>query len=155
MLRPDRMIRRAEVRRVITEGEVIEEYPKDARGHSCLLLGFGDRERPIYVVCAPREDYLAIITAYLPDAHEGYTLEKLADRVAGVLGLEPKDLGSVGKYAKNVRARSVFCYWAVRELGWSATEVARRIGITQPAVSISVKRGEPIAKEMELKITEL
>ena len=70
MLRPDRMIRRAEVRHVITEGEVIEEYPKDARGHSCLLLGFGDRERPIHVVCAPREDYLAIITAYLPDAHE-------------------------------------------------------------------------------------
>jgi hypothetical protein len=70
MLRPDRMIRRAEVRRVITEGEVIEEYPNDARGHSCLLLGFGDRERPIHVVCAPREGYLAIITAYLPDAHE-------------------------------------------------------------------------------------
>jgi len=56
MLRPDRMIRRAEVRRVITEGEVIEEYPKDVRGHSCLLLGFGDQERPIHVVCAPRED---------------------------------------------------------------------------------------------------
>ncbi len=70
MLRPDRMIRRAEVRRVITEGEVIEEYPNDARGHSCLLLGFGDRERPIHAVCAPREDYLAIITAYLPDPHE-------------------------------------------------------------------------------------
>jgi hypothetical protein len=69
MLRPDRMIRRAEVRRVITEGEVIEEYPKDVRGHSCLLLGFGDQERPIHVVCAPREDYLAIITAYLPDVH--------------------------------------------------------------------------------------
>ncbi len=86
---------------------------------------------------------------------EGYTLEKLADQVAGVLGLEPEDLGSVGKYAKNVRARSVFCYWAVRELGWSATEVARRIGITQPAVSISVKRGEQITKKMELKISEL
>ena len=70
MLRPDRMIRRAGVRRVITEGQVIEDYPKDARGHSCLLLGFGDRERPVHVVCAPREDYLAIITAYLTDAHE-------------------------------------------------------------------------------------
>ena len=70
ILRPDRMIRRAEVRRVITDGEVIEEYPKDVRGHSCLILGFGDQERPIHVVCAPREDYLAIITAYLPDVHE-------------------------------------------------------------------------------------
>ena len=69
-LRPDRMIRRAEVRRVITDGEVIEEYPKDVRGHSCLILGFGDQERPIHVVCAPREDYLTIITAYLPDVHE-------------------------------------------------------------------------------------
>ena len=39
-------------------------------GDSCLLLGFGDRERRIHVVCAPREGYLAIITAYLPDAHE-------------------------------------------------------------------------------------
>lgn len=70
MLRPDRMIRRAELRRVITEGEVIEDYPKDARGHTCLLLGFGAGERPIHVVCAPRKDYLAIITAYLPDEHE-------------------------------------------------------------------------------------
>jgi len=49
MLRPDRMIRRAEVRRVITEGEVREEYAKDTRGHSCFLLGFGDRERPIHM----------------------------------------------------------------------------------------------------------
>lgn len=70
MLRPDRMIRRAEVQRVIIEGEVIEEYSKDSRGHSCLLLGFGDQKRPIHVVCAPREDYLAIITAYLPDVRE-------------------------------------------------------------------------------------
>ncbi len=70
MLRPDRMIRRAEVLHVITEGEVIEEYPKDVRGQSCLLLGFGNHERPVHVVCAPREDYLAIITAYLPDMHE-------------------------------------------------------------------------------------
>ena len=70
MLRADRMIRRGEVRRVIIEGEVIEEYPKDVRGHSGLLLGFGDGERPIHVVCAPRGNYLAIITAYLPDVHE-------------------------------------------------------------------------------------
>ncbi len=70
MLRPDRMIRRAEVLRVIAEGEVIEDYPKDARGHCCLLFGFGDRVRPIHVVCAPKEDYLAIITAYLPDEDE-------------------------------------------------------------------------------------
>jgi hypothetical protein len=64
------MIRGAEVRRVIAGGEVIEDYPEDARGPSCLLLGYGDQDRPIHVVCAPRDDYLAIITAYLPDPQE-------------------------------------------------------------------------------------
>lgn len=69
MLRPDRMIRRLEVRRVVEEGVVIEDYPTDARGHSCLLLGFGDHGRPIHVVCSPKEDYLAVMTAYLPDGN--------------------------------------------------------------------------------------
>lgn len=64
------MIRPSEVRMVIEKGEVVEDYPEDARGHSGLLLGFGDEERPIHVVCAPKNDYLAVITAYLPDASE-------------------------------------------------------------------------------------
>jgi len=67
MLRPDRMIRRSEVRDVIEQGEVIEDYPTDARGHSCLMLGLGFAGRPVHVVCAPKDDYLAVITAYLPD----------------------------------------------------------------------------------------
>jgi hypothetical protein len=70
MLRPDRMIRRMEVRDVIARGEVIEDYPEDARGHSCLLLGRGNEGRPIHVACAPKENYLAIITTYLPDRNE-------------------------------------------------------------------------------------
>jgi len=52
---------------VVEKGTVIEEYPDDVRGHSCLLLGYGANQRPIHVVCAPKADYLAIITAYLPD----------------------------------------------------------------------------------------
>ena len=70
MLRPDRMINRLEVRRAVELGEIVEDYPEDSRGHSCLLLGFGDGQRPIHVVCAPKPDYLAIITAYLPEPSE-------------------------------------------------------------------------------------
>ncbi|OHB72831.1 MAG: hypothetical protein A2V70_01395 [Planctomycetes bacterium RBG_13_63_9] len=70
MSRPDRMVTTAEVRLVIEEGEVIEDYPNDPRGHSCLLLGSGEGGRAIHVVCAPKEDYLAVITAYLPDEAE-------------------------------------------------------------------------------------
>ena len=32
-----------------------------------MLLGFGDRDRPVHEVCAPKKEYLAIITAYIPD----------------------------------------------------------------------------------------
>ena len=67
MARPQRRIRRNEVESVVMTGEVIEDYPNDSRGHSCLLLGYGRSGRPIHVVCAPKADYLAIITAYLPD----------------------------------------------------------------------------------------
>ncbi len=67
MSRPDRMITSAEVEAVVTAGEVVEDYLEDVRGHSCLLLGDAGTERPIHVVCAPKDEYLAIITAYLPD----------------------------------------------------------------------------------------
>lgn len=65
MSRLDRMITTDEIETVIWRGEIIEDYPEDVRGHSCLMLG-GD-ERSIHVVCAPKQDYLAIITAYIPD----------------------------------------------------------------------------------------
>jgi hypothetical protein len=70
MSRPERIIRPAEVRRVVDTGEVIEDYPKDARGPSCLLLGHGTDNRPLHVVCAPKAEYLAIITAYLPSSDQ-------------------------------------------------------------------------------------
>ena len=69
-LRPDRMISTTEIRMVLDKGEIIEDYPEDHRGHSCLLLGKGTSERPVHVLCAPKDEYLAIITAYLPDEEE-------------------------------------------------------------------------------------
>jgi hypothetical protein len=70
MSHPDRMISTAEVRHAIETGEVVEDYPDDPRGHSCLILGYGADGRPIHVVCSPRSDYLAIITAYIPSEEE-------------------------------------------------------------------------------------
>jgi hypothetical protein len=70
MSRPERMISPAEVRQVGHTGEVIADYPEDARGHSCLLLGQGTGDRPLHVVCAPKPEYLAIITAYLPHSNQ-------------------------------------------------------------------------------------
>jgi hypothetical protein len=70
MSRPEKTISSSEIRKVVEQGEIIEDYPSDARGHSCLMLGLGEANRPIHVVCAPKDEYLAIITAYLPDTSQ-------------------------------------------------------------------------------------
>ena len=66
MTRPVRMISPYEVERVVREGEAVEDYPNDPRGHSCLLLG-APESRAVHVVCAPKGEYLAVLTAYLPN----------------------------------------------------------------------------------------
>ena len=55
-----------DVRAIIFQGNIIEEYPEDKRGHSCLMCGKTTTGRVVHVVCAPKGDYLAIITAYVP-----------------------------------------------------------------------------------------
>ena len=52
-----------------------------------------------------------------------------------------------GKQKMKVRARSLFCYWAVKELGMSIRELARQLEMSPPAVGYSVKRGEEIARD--------
>ena len=82
---------------------------------------------------------------------QGYDLEKIAMRVSSELGVEPEQVWAAGKHPITVKARSLMCYWAVRKLGFSATELSKKLGISQPSVSISVKRGEQIAKGMQLE----
>lgn len=69
MSRPDRMITSMEVQATVMDGEVIEEYPNDPRGRSCLMMHV-PVDRCVHVVCAPKSEYLAIITAYLPDSQQ-------------------------------------------------------------------------------------
>ncbi len=70
MSRPDRMITTDEVRSVIENGEIIEDYPENSRGHSCLILGKGKNGRPVHIVCSAKDEFLAIITAYIPDPND-------------------------------------------------------------------------------------
>ncbi len=76
---------------------------------------------------------------------QGYDLDKVANRVSSELGITPEQVWLPGKHPITVKARSLFCYWAVRKLGFSATELSKKLGISQPSVSISVRRGEKIA----------
>ncbi|MCS4541257.1 MAG: DUF4258 domain-containing protein [Euryarchaeota archaeon] len=50
----ERMISKDEVYEVIEKGEVIEDYPDDPRGHSCLLGGKTKNERWVHVLLPQR-----------------------------------------------------------------------------------------------------
>jgi REP-associated tyrosine transposase len=84
----------------------------------------------------------------------GYDLDRIASRVAEIYKIEVNNILLKGKQQKRVKPRSLFCYWAVRELGISLTELARRLGISVPGVGYSVERGEIIARENDYQLIE-
>jgi hypothetical protein len=52
---------------VIYNGEILEDYPDDVRGTSCLLLGHS-QNRPIHIVCGYTPiNWIRIITVYIPE----------------------------------------------------------------------------------------
>ena len=57
-----------EIREAFANGTVIEDYPEDKYGPSCLVLGFTLPGRPIHVQCTyPSRPMVRIITVYEPD----------------------------------------------------------------------------------------
>ncbi len=82
----------------------------------------------------------------------GYDVDRIASRVAEICEIEVNDIFLKGKQQKRVKPRSLFCYWAVRELGISLTELAKRLGISVAGVGYSVERGEIIARENDYQL---
>ena len=57
-----------ELREAIAGGEVIEVYPDDKYGPSCLIFGMTRVGRPIHVQCSdPSRPIVKIVTVYEPD----------------------------------------------------------------------------------------
>jgi len=54
-----------EIEKLLIKGDIIEKYPNDPRGSSCLLAGFVF-EKPLHVVCGSRGKRLLIVTVYRP-----------------------------------------------------------------------------------------
>ena len=59
----------AELEQAISNrSEVIEDYPEDKYGPSCLILGFTADGRPLHVQCSyPSRPLVKIVTVYEPD----------------------------------------------------------------------------------------
>jgi hypothetical protein len=53
---------------ISSQSEVIEDYPNDKYGPSCLVFGFTMAGRPLHVQCSyPIRPLVKIITLYEPD----------------------------------------------------------------------------------------
>jgi hypothetical protein len=68
----ERRIEMREIEEVISACEIIEAYPEDPRGPSCLILGFTRGGRALHIVCGDLDDdkRILVITAYEPSLEE-------------------------------------------------------------------------------------
>jgi REP element-mobilizing transposase RayT len=82
----------------------------------------------------------------------GYDLKKIEQIVTGLYQIEAEDLYSRNRQKTLAEARSLLCYWAVRELGISGTDLAKRLGMTQPGIVYAIRRGERLAKEKNYQL---
>ncbi len=83
----------------------------------------------------------------------GLTVDNIGQRVAELLGMTVEEIWAPGRSRRTVKARSLLCYWAVRELGKSMTAMARRLDLSVPVIGRAVKRGESLAREMGYRLT--
>jgi REP element-mobilizing transposase RayT len=85
---------------------------------------------------------------------QGYDMDRVVKKAAEVFDIEPKEICKPGNQPLRVRARSVVCFWAVKELRISGTNVGKFLKLTQSAVSRAVRRGEKLVEEMNLTLVE-
>ena len=105
------------------------------------ILGDGDFVEQVLRACDEK-----MVHSYHLRA-KGYDLEKAIMRVSDLMNMGPSQILRAGKQRGRVQARSLLCYWAVRELGISMSELSVKLGLSLAGVSQSVRRGETIAVE--------
>jgi hypothetical protein len=85
---------------------------------------------------------------------QGYDIEKIIERVSDLFSLSKQDILNPSRQRQRVMARSVLCYWAIRELGMSGSELSHILGLNQSSVSRAVGRGEKHVNDRKLRLIE-
>lgn len=57
---------------------------------------------------------------------QGYDLDKIIERISSLMNLEPSEIRAESKERRRVAARSLLCYWAVRDLGICLAELSKQ-----------------------------
>ena len=83
---------------------------------------------------------------------KGYDFNRVARRVAEVMGIKVEQVTAYGKSPQTVNARSLLCFWAHRKLGMTTIDIAEQLKISQSAASRSSLRGEKIERENQFEL---
>jgi len=70
------MVDDEDIAAAIVGGELIEDYPDDKRGHSCLICGMMKDRRCLHIVAGMAKENAVIITTYLPSSDKWETTFK-------------------------------------------------------------------------------
>jgi hypothetical protein len=82
----------------------------------------------------------------------GYDIKTIEDRVCKIFAIDSEQLFQGSRQQAVADARGLFCYWAVRELGYSATHIAGKLKRTVAGVVYAMRRGESLAKQQDFKL---
>jgi len=85
---------------------------------------------------------------------KGISLQTVEEKVCRIYGIDRDTVYSKTRVQTIADARGLFCYWAVEELGYKLTDMAKRFGMTGPGVGYAVRRGRKIAGAKRLKLTD-
>ena len=111
-------------------------------------MGDGDFVEPVLSATQEQMERKGTLMA------QGYDLDKIVERISALMNLEPSEIRAEGKERRRVAARSLLCFWAVRDLGISMAELSRQLKLSISGISLSVKRGEKIAQDKDYKLIE-
>jgi putative transposase len=84
----------------------------------------------------------------------GIDLDTVMRRACEITGCADEEVQKPGKDATRVKARSLTCYWAVREGGLPQADLVRRLGLSPAGISLSVKRGEKLVRKLGCSLVE-
>jgi len=83
---------------------------------------------------------------------KGYDFDHVIERVAQVLNMNVSDVLKRSKDPQTVKARSLLCFWANRELGMTTVEISHRLKVSQSAVSRASMRGEKLSLQNDFHL---
>ena len=76
----------------------------------------------------------------------GYDLKSVEQKACEIYEIDPKEVYSKSREKIRVEAWNLFCHWAVRELGYALTDLAKPPNMSGLGEGYAVSRGERIAK---------